>query len=354
MDVTGKRGDNMEAAKSKTIKINFCGGGDEIRPKNNLILNILKKHYNVEISDNPDYVICGMGGNHFEYMKYDCVRILLMTENFSPDFTIFDYCIGFDYLDFGDRYFRLPYSFQTKSGEPWIPQLLSEKQAYEYLNMKKYFCNFIYRHHSAHGMREKLFDKISEYKKITSAGNFRNNILGETKDYSNNGGMLHIERDEKLEYLQNSKFTIACESVVYPGFETEKIVDAFRMHSIPVYYGASTITNTFNKNAFINAGELDLDAMLETIKDIDSHDEKYISMLMECPLVDKSLVKNMYDDLENFLVNIFSCEPVLRRPRYYYVDSVEYNLKQIYESKVNRNKGYKKFLRNIKRKIMNK
>ena len=93
------------AVERKVIKINFCGCGNEFKSNNNLVLNILKKYYIVEISENPDYVICGIGGNHFEYMKYDCVRILLMTENLSPDFTVFDYCIGFDYLDFGDRYF---------------------------------------------------------------------------------------------------------------------------------------------------------------------------------------------------------------------------------------------------------
>ncbi len=339
----------------KTIRINFCGCGNEFKANNNLILNILKKHFTVEISDNPDYVICGIGGNHFEYMKYNCVRILLMTENFSPDFTVFDYCIGFDYLEFGDRYFRLPYSFQSKSGEPWIPQIVSEEEARKYLlTDKKHFCNFIYRHPSSHGVREEIFDKISEYKEITSAGNFRNNLSGKTSNYSNEGGALRINRNEKLEYLKSSKFTIACESVIYPGFETEKIVDAFLMHSIPIYYGSTTITNTFNKKAFINVGETGLDEMLNMVKDIDNNDEKYVSMLMECPLNDRMSVQKLYDDLENFLINIFSCEPILRRPQYYYVDAVEASLKQLYDSKVKRNKSYKKFIRKIKRNIAKK
>jgi hypothetical protein len=163
--------------------------------------------------------------------------------------------------------------------------------------------------------------------------------------------MVHINHNEKLEYLRASKFTIACESVIYPGFETEKIIDAFSMHSIPIYYGANTITNTFNKNAFINVGEMDLDEMLDRVKDLDCHDDKYISMLMECPLNDRMSVQKTYEDLERFLVNIFSCPPILRRPRYYYVDSIENSLKQLYERMVNRNKPYKKFIRNIKRRI---
>ncbi len=345
----------MTDINRKVIKINFCGCGNEFKASNNLILNILKKHYTVKISDNPDFVICGIGGNHFEYMKYNCVRILLMTENFSPDFTVFDYCIGFDYLNFGDRYFRLPFAFQSKSGEPWIPQIVTEQEAYGYLSEdKKHFCNFIYRHPSSHGVREKIFDKISEYKEITSAGNFRNNISGKTENYSNKGGALRIGRDEKLEYLRSSKFTIACESVVYPGFETEKIVDAFMMHSIPVYYGAETITETFNRKAFINVAETGLDGMLDLVKELDSNDKKYVSMLTECPLNDRMSVCKMYGELEEFLINIFSSEPVLRRPQHYYVDSVETSLKELYESKVSRNKGYKKFIRNIKRSIVSK
>lgn len=340
--------------KRKTIKINFCGCGNEFKATNNLILNILKKTYNVEISDAPDYVICGIGGNHFEYMKYDCVRILLMTENLSPDFTIFDYCIGFDYLEFGDRYFRLPYSLQNSSGEAWVPQIVSEQQAYEYLNEKKQFCNFIYRHPSSHGVREKILDEINAYKTVISAGNYRNNISGEVYNYSNKGGALHISRKEKLELLKDSKFTIACESVVYPGFETEKIVDSFMMHSVPIYYGANTINRTYNTKAFINVGEVGLENIVDVVKEIDSHDEIYISMLMECPLNDRLSVQKTYEALESFLVNIFSNAPVLRRPQHYYVTSVENSLKDMYEEKVRNNVGYRKFIRKVKRTIKNK
>ena len=48
-------------------------------------------------------------------MKYDCVRLMFMGENMSPDFTVFDYCIGFDFMEFGDRYFRLPFAFYFDS-----------------------------------------------------------------------------------------------------------------------------------------------------------------------------------------------------------------------------------------------
>ena len=336
----------------RTIKLNYCGCGNELRPNNNPIHSILKKHFNIEISDNPDYVICGIGGNHFEFMKYDCIRITLMTENLSPDFTLFDYCIGFDYIDFGDRYFRLPYSLYDKQGVPWIPETLSEEQAWAILKNKEFFCNFIYRHPSAHGVREKIFDEISKYKEITSAGNFRNNVHGVSQNFSNQGGRMLIEKEEKLDCLKKSKFTIASESVVYPGFETEKLIDVFKTHSIPIYYGSDTIKNTFNEKSFINVDDNNLNNMVEQIIELDNHNDKYIEMLTACPLKDKLFVEKLYSEFESFLLNIFSVDTnkAWRRPRYYYVSSVEVSLKQMYEEKIKRKSGFKV---RLKRKIHN-
>ena len=331
-----------------TIKMNLCGC-DEIKNKANVILNILRKHYNIEFSNTPDFVICGLGGNHFEYMKYDCVRILLMTENLSPDFTIFDYCIGFDYIDFGDRFFRLPFSFLDRH-DIWIPELLSEEQARKCLESKKYFCNFIYRHPSSHGIREKIFDSLNNYKSVISAGNFRNNTSGEMVDYSYSGGKLKIDTNEKFEYLKKSKFTIAVESVVYPGFETEKIIHAFMNHSIPIYYGSNTILNTFNENAFVCVDQANLSEMVERVEYLDNHDDNYIEMLMECPLKNRMSIKNTFDELELFLINIISNKPILRRPQYYYVDVIENKLKSLCKDKEEKKVS---FSTSVKRKIKN-
>lgn len=77
----------------KTVKINFCGFWGSFKKEDNLFYKILSRHFNVEISENPDFVICSNRGEPLEYMKYDCVRIMFMGENMSPDFTVFDYVI---------------------------------------------------------------------------------------------------------------------------------------------------------------------------------------------------------------------------------------------------------------------
>lgn len=304
----------------KTVKINFAGFWGSFKKEDNLFTRILKKRYNVEISDNPDFVICSNRGSAFEYINYDCTRIMFMGENMSPDFTVFDYCIGFDYLDFGDRYFRLPFAFYFDNMKPWIPEILTHEKAKEIFEAKKYFCNFVYGHRSSHGMREKLFETLNNYKHVESPGSFMNNV----------GGKGRCSWAEKNQYLTASKFTIACDSVVYPGFVTEKIVQPFMQHSIPVYFGNPKIDDYFNTDAFVWCkNEADLKRTLDEIRYLDENNNAYIEKLMLSPLKNNNLVAQMYENLEAFLFNIFDQDPdsSYRRVRYFCAERHEKFLK---------------------------
>lgn len=308
----------------KTIKINFCGFWNSFNKEKNLFTTILSKHFNIEISENPDFVICSNRGDPFEYMQYDCVRLIFMGENLSPDFTVFDYCIGFDYMTFGDRYFRLPYAFYNDSAKPWAPEALTTSEAEELLKNKKHFCNFIYRHPSSHGMRERFFKTLNEYKPVISAGGHLNNT----------GSPKGCTWAEKYEYVKGSKFTIACDSIEYDGFVTEKIIQAFENHSIPIYFGNKRIDDEFNTEAFIWCkNESDFENAIERIKHIDSHDDEYIKMLSQNPLKNPNEIKKRYEELENFLVNIFSQEPdkAIRRVQHYRAEEHENHLKKYYK-----------------------
>ncbi|MBP3446604.1 MAG: hypothetical protein J6K64_04930 [Clostridia bacterium] len=325
----------------KTLKIDFCGFWGSFKMEKNLFVKILSKHFNVEISDNPDFVICSNRGNPFEYMKYDCVRIMLMGENMSPDFTVFDYCIGFDFLEFSDRYFRLPFGFYFDDAKPWIPEKLDIASAKEILEGKKYFCNFIYGHQSSHGMRENLFEALDSYKPVVSPGSYMNNVNNEKKRCS---------WQEKNEYLKASKFTIAGDSIEYPGFVTEKIVQPFMCHSIPVYFGSTKIDEDFNTNSFVWCkSKDDIERTLEQVKFLDTHDDAYIDMLMCNPLHSEDYLVKKYEQLEAFLLNIFSQErdEAFRRVRYFCAQQHEEHLKE-YAERYERMPGFIKKLRTLR------
>ena len=325
----------------KTIKINYCGFWGSFKETNNFFYNILSRHFTVEISDDPDFVICSNRGRPFEYMKYDCVRIMFMGENLSPDFTVFDYVIGFDFLDFGDRYFRLPYAFYSDDGRPGRVKALSRDEARTLLGMKNYFCNFIYGHPSSHGMRERLFEELNKYKHVVSPGSFLNNV---------GSGEKRCSRAEKYEYLCRSKFTIAGDSIQYPGFVTEKIVAPFVFHSIPVYFGSTRIFDDFNRDAFVCCrDENDIDRAVEEVKRLDTDDDAYIEMLTACPFITENYLVKLYENAESFLVNIFSQDrdTAYRRVRHFCAEQHETYLREY----MKKNKNGPSLLTKMKRKI---
>lgn len=204
--------------------------------------------------------------------------------------------------------------FYNDDGEAWIPKIIDEEMARSLFDKKDIFCNFIYGHPSANGMRELLFKRLNEYKPVLSPGSYLNNV---------NANKRRCSWQEKYEYLIRSKFTIACDSIAYPGFITEKIMQPFTFHSVPVYNGNPNVCDDFNEKSFVWCkSKNDVERVVEQIIYLDTHDDEYMKMLMECPLVGKNHVENIYFRLEQFLANICSQDPdeARRRIRHFYAD----------------------------------
>ena len=87
-------------------RIYFVGFWDGWDMENNMVCSVLKKHYDIVLdANNPDYVFCSVFGVPYQYCSYDGVRIFCSGENYSPDFNVVDYAIGYDNLTYGDRFF---------------------------------------------------------------------------------------------------------------------------------------------------------------------------------------------------------------------------------------------------------
>ncbi len=286
----------------KNIKIKICN----YDPKDTCsygyyFLNILRKHYNVELSEDPDYIIYNEAS--FEYLKYDCVRIFYTGENIHPNFNLCDYAIAFDYMDFGDRYYRFPiYLVATFYRE----QELKEKDSFKLgsntlftqddFNKKTEFCSFVYSNYLGDPSRETMFNKLSEYKIVNSGGRYLNNIGEPT--------------DNKLAFETKHKFSIAFENSSNPGYTTEKIVNAFAAKTIPIYWGNPDIGKEFNERRFINCHSFNnFDEVIERIKEIDQNDDLYIETMNQPILNDSYKIEEIEKGMESFFKNIFDQSP---------------------------------------------
>lgn len=62
---------------------------------------------------------------------------------------------------------------------------------------------------------------------------------------------------------------------------TEKIIQPFEHHSIPIYFGSTTIDKDLNPEAFVWCkDEKDVADTVERVMNLDSDDEAYLKMLM--------------------------------------------------------------------------
>lgn len=250
----------------KTIKIkmlDFGNDGDIKAQKKHFIIKSLENKYNLEFSDEPDYLFYSVFGN--EHHNYDCVRIFFTGENVRPNFNYCDYAIGFDYIDFEDRYARVPLYFFYKGA--------MEKALIKHLNIKddclkeKKFCSFVVSNSkSSNPIRENIFHTLSRYKKVDSGGKLFNNVGGKVSN--------------KLEFQSKYKFSIAFENETSSGYTTEKILEAFASNAIPIYWGSKNITKEFNPGSFINCLDFNsLDEILEYVKKIDNDDNLALKIL---------------------------------------------------------------------------
>ena len=265
----------------KTIKIDFVDFWSNFDKQNNTITNLLKERYNVEISDNPDYIFYSTFGN--KYLDYNCVKIFYTGECLVPDFNLCDYAIGFDHIQFGDRYIRVPlyelFQYRSKYNSIINNEVpIKEKTA---------FCGFVVSNDQGMKEREQMFNLLCSYKKVDSGGRYLNNIGGRIED--------------KLAFDQSHKFSLTFENCSQIGYTTEKIVEAFAAGSIPIYYGNPEIGKEFNSRAFVNIHDFNsLEDAVNRIIEIDTNDNEYERVKSE------PIIVGARKDLNEFKVFLYS------------------------------------------------
>lgn len=272
----------------KKIKIDFSdfwGGFDKT---DNYFFNLLKEEFDVEISNNPDYLFFSIFGNN--HQRYKCVKIFYTGENVPPPIGYCDYSFSFDNLDSLKNY-RLPhYLLYDGYYELVRPKVIESNLA------NRNFCNFVASNGNC-SERNQFVIQLSKYKKVDSGGRWMNNI----------GFVVDNKRKFQSEY----KFSIAFENNAYrpqfPGYTTEKIMEPMTVNSIPIYWGNPEINKEFNTKSFINY--YDFNSMGDTIEyiiQLDKNDDQYLQLLKNDWLIGNQIPENnKIENIKKFLYSIF-------------------------------------------------
>lgn len=285
-------------------KIAYTGFWDDFASENLLIKAInevcsLEETHDIALTD---YLLYSVFSKEHWFVSDDVIKIYYTGENVTPDFNACDYAIGFDYLDFGDRYLRFPLYYLYED----ICELMQAKHLKpisEIAKEKRNFCSITVSNANRNPIYKVLFEQLSAYKMVDSGGMWANNIGGPVED--------------KFSFDLSHKFSIVCENSSYPGYTTEKLVQAFAANCIPIYWGDSAIGKVFNKKAFVNVQDYEsIDKVLERVKEIDGNDSLYYEMLAEPALIDEQYTKErQITVLKAFFSNIFNTSIVQAKRR---------------------------------------
>lgn len=289
------------------IKIKLTDFWRSFDEKDNFFIKFLGTYYDIEISDEPDFLIYSCYNNDGylkwkrgprknaaeEFRKYDCIRIFYTLENVRPNFQECDYAFTFDFNDHINHY-RLP-SYGIYDPNCKLPFVktddihpLVKRESFDpekVLREKTHFCNFIYS--NMHGRtRNAFFKELSKYKKVDSGGKWLNNLGYRVKD--------------KLDFLKKYKFTIAFENFSYPGYTTEKLVQPMLVNSLPIYWGNPLVNRDFNTNSFLNYFDFKSEnKLIDKIIEIDQNDDLYIDYMKQPYFIDNRV--NHFIDPKNIL-----------------------------------------------------
>ena len=240
-----------------SVRIEFRDFYRGFDPSDNFIVSALSELCSIEVGPGAD--ICFFSCFGTSHRTFVGCKVQVIGENVRPAFREADFAIGFDRTT-DDRFLRYPqWAWQKDTSALMRP--FGEDGRDE----PPEFCAFVVSNPGS-PFRNALFEQLSRHRFVHAGGALFNNAPGPSPGGTGNW------RQSKIEYLSRFRFTIAAESSAYPGYTTEKLVDAFLAGSIPIYWGDPLVDCDFDPRAFINFNDFGtvtgtIEAVLEADRD---------------------------------------------------------------------------------------
>jgi hypothetical protein len=261
------------------IKLKFDSFWKGFNYEDNFFTRLFKK-FNVDykiVDQNPDILIFSVFKSD-KYIERHIIgrwhfvkKIFFTGENKRPRKDV-ELNLTFDYTE--DNNFRLPlwiWYFQAYN----LPTNFTLKP-----KNTNDFCSYVYSRPK--GDRNKICEIFQKYKFVGCGGGCLNNVGGKVQN--------------KIEFQKKYKFCLAIEHTKYPGYITEKILEAYVSNSIPIYFGSETIVKEFNPETFINANNFkNINEVLNYVKKVDNDANLYNSY-MNKPILSSEWINKLNDE----------------------------------------------------------
>lgn len=262
--------------------------------------DILSRRYNVIRDDqNPKYLIFGdrnFGETHYNYQT--CRKIFFTGENVRPSYFTYDRAITFDFEN-SPRHYRLPL---------YVLEMWATMKDDKIVDSFDYLLNIHQKTdwEKTYDTLETGFTYIQSNPNCSPRNFFVSNLMRNFTvkcggpHMNNIGYIVPRTRPDKLQFLRTMKCNIAFENGAYPGYVTEKILDAFYAGVLPVYWGSSKIARDFNTKCFYHVEtDIDFASAPGEIRSIMNDKKKWCDMMAQ-PRFNFNVL-NDCAQLDNFL-----------------------------------------------------
>jgi len=263
----------------------YCGGNFD--KSNNFLINIIRKNAAlvsksvivVEHNEEPNILFYSLFGNtHVQYMNnpnMSCIFYSGEPHSLRPEAA---HNFTFDKTSIKTNNTRLPLWLLYDNQQ--LIQLSNDRKngIFEKVDKKERFCSCIVSN-NGNDTRRTIIEALSAYKRVDCGGNFLNNLGYVVPRGVNCSG--------KLEHNKHYKFVLAMENKDYPGYCTEKLADAYKSGSLPIYWGNKDVIADFNPKTFINANDFgSIHELVQHIAKVDNDTELYESYFKEQIITD--------------------------------------------------------------------
>lgn len=221
---------------------------------------------------------------------------------------IADLAIGFDYINRRD-YQRFPiwieYFIPPWTNAEGIRNIIKDFVIKDICpNESKRFASLVCSHDKGN-TRTKLFHLLSQIDRVDSGGAYLNNTDALKKEFN----------DDKGKFIGHYKFNICPENTDREGYVTEKVFEAIRYNTIPVYWGGlnNPEPDVLNKDAILfYKGPDSAPGLLKQIEELHNHPKLYKEFLEQPKFQPKAAeyIIDLYEDLYTKMQQMLSRQNV--------------------------------------------
>jgi hypothetical protein len=150
------------------------------------------------------------------------------------------------------------------------------------LEGRKFCCIFL---NNPEPMRIELIERLREIGEVDVFGSFTNNRVL-----------------DKLEVGKNYRFIICFENSLYPGYVTEKLLEAYETTALPLYWGLDR-DGYFNTKSFLNFQDFEnFDCFLSAVAELNTDLESLAQKINEPLLTRNFPIHEVISELKKILV----------------------------------------------------